>query len=73
MSEWSDWLDTSTLKTRPDLSDSVIPSEMSSVEIVKPSNDTWSYRTITLENGLRCILVSDPEADKAACSMDVSP
>jgi len=39
--------------------------------IIKPSNDTWSYRTLRLENSLDCILVSDPEADKAACSMDV--
>ena len=31
----------------------------------------WSYRFITLDNGMKALLVSDPKADKAACSMDV--
>mmetsp|Transcript_10931 Transcript_10931/g.29980 ORF Transcript_10931/g.29980 Transcript_10931/m.29980 type:complete len:1056 (-) Transcript_10931:352-3519(-) len=40
--------------------------------LVKPRVDTFSYRFLTLSNGLRALLVCDPEADKAACSCDVS-
>ncbi|QTF93286.1 insulinase family protein, partial [Halomonas sp. BM-2019] len=35
-------------------------------------HDTRDYRVVTLENGLTALLVSDPEADKAAASMNVS-
>lgn len=35
-------------------------------------NDNRDYRTLVLENGLKVLLVSDPEADKAAASMNVS-
>lgn len=41
-------------------------------ELFKPLVDDSDYRFITLSNGLRCLLVSDPEADKAAASLDVS-
>ena len=34
--------------------------------------DTRSYRIITLENGLTALLVSDPDTDKAAASLDVN-
>ena len=33
--------------------------------------DSRDYRALTLENGLNVLLVSDPEADKAAASMNV--
>lgn len=33
--------------------------------------DSRDYRVLTLENGLNVLLVSDPEADKAAASMNV--
>ncbi|WP_447894419.1 insulinase family protein [Vreelandella sp. GE22] len=33
--------------------------------------DARDYRVVTLENGLHALLVSDPEADKAAASMNV--
>lgn len=35
-------------------------------------HDTRDYRTLELDNGLSVLLVSDPEADKAAASMNVS-
>ncbi|AXY44332.1 peptidase M16 [Halomonas sp. JS92-SW72] len=35
-------------------------------------HDSRDYRILTLENGLTALLVSDPEADKAAASMNVS-
>ncbi|WP_457943797.1 insulinase family protein [Vreelandella alkaliphila] len=38
--------------------------------IVSPF-DERDYRVLTLENGLQALLVSDPEADKAAASMNV--
>ncbi|GAX77819.1 hypothetical protein CEUSTIGMA_g5262.t1 [Chlamydomonas eustigma] len=40
--------------------------------VVKPANDLMKYRMLHLENGMRVMLVSDPDADKAACSMDVN-
>ncbi|WP_416139409.1 insulinase family protein [Halomonas sp. HK25] len=39
--------------------------------LVSP-HDSRDYRVLTLENGLTALLVSDPEADKAAASMNVS-
>lgn len=35
-------------------------------------HDERDYRVLTLENGLTALLVSDPEADKAAASLNVS-
>ena len=40
-------------------------------EIIKSPYDNRDYDAVTLSNGLRVILVSDPDADKAAASMDV--
>ena len=42
-------------------------------EVVKPAVDKLNYRCVALDNGIRITLVSDPEADKAAAAMDVSP
>ncbi|WP_348815282.1 insulinase family protein [Halomonas sp. H10-59] len=39
--------------------------------IVSPHDDR-DYRVLTLDNGLDVLLVSDPEADKAAASLNVS-
>ena len=39
--------------------------------LVSP-HDSRDYRVLTLENGLTALLVSDPDADKAAASMNVS-
>ena len=39
---------------------------------IKPQSDKLQYRFITLPNGLKALLVSDPETDKAAASLDVS-
>ena len=40
-------------------------------DIIKSPNDQRNYHSLTLENGLQVMLVSDPESDKAAASMDV--
>ncbi|HDZ49031.1 hypothetical protein LCGC14_0071960 [marine sediment metagenome] len=43
-------------------------------EVITPNvspYDIRDYRVLTLENGLNVLLVSDPEADKAAASMNV--
>lgn len=43
-------------------------------EVITPTTspyDSRDYRVLTLENGLNVLLVSDPEADKAAASMNV--
>lgn len=50
----------------------VVPGLGGSVEIAKPLNDNRSYRYLTLENGLQVLLISDPQADKAAASLDVN-
>eukprot|EP00250_Pteridium_aquilinum_P021928 c25264_g2_i1 orf=2311-5265(+) len=41
------------------------------VSILKPRNDSRLYRRIVLPNGLQALLISDPDTDKAAASMDV--
>jgi insulysin len=40
-------------------------------EIIKPRTDKRTYKYITLPNKIRCILISDPEADKSAAALDV--
>jgi secreted Zn-dependent insulinase-like peptidase len=42
-----------------------------SAEIIKSPLDSRNYRQLQLDNGLNVILVSDPETDKAAVSMNV--
>lgn len=39
---------------------------------IQSPNDSREYRSITLDNGLEVLLISDPDADKAAAAMDVS-
>jgi insulysin len=45
--------------------------EKSEVEIVKPRNDKREYRRVVLPNSLEVCLISDPDTDKAAASMNV--
>ena len=40
-------------------------------EVIKSPNDSRSYQYLTLSNKLDVLLVSDPETDKAAASLDV--
>ncbi|KAF9598098.1 hypothetical protein IFM89_024443 [Coptis chinensis] len=40
--------------------------------IIKPRTDKREYRRIVLPNALQVLLISDPETDKAAASMNVS-
>lgn len=40
--------------------------------ILKPACDKLSYRSITLPNELKVLLISDPATDKAAAALDVS-
>ncbi|RAL51842.1 hypothetical protein DM860_010560 [Cuscuta australis] len=42
------------------------------VEIVKARFDKRDYKRIVLDNSLQVLLISDPETDKCAASMDVS-
>lgn len=52
-----------------------LEAETANVEtITRPKvspNDTRDYRALTLDNGLTVLLVSDPDADKAAVSLNV--
>ncbi|VVB05993.1 unnamed protein product [Arabis nemorensis] len=41
-------------------------------EIMKPRTDKREYRRIVLKNSLQVLLISDPETDKCAASMNVS-
>ncbi|WP_281560000.1 insulinase family protein [Thalassomonas sp. RHCl1] len=43
-----------------------------SQQIIKSPADQRDYRYLTLENGLKVLLISDPRADKSAAAMDVS-
>ncbi|MGQ7274479.1 insulinase family protein [Marinobacter sp. V034] len=42
------------------------------VDPVKSPNDSNSYRFIELDNGLKALLISDPDADKAAAALNVA-
>jgi insulysin len=42
------------------------------VSLTKSAGDQREYRYLTLSNGLACILVSDPQTDKAAAALDVN-
>lgn len=44
----------------------------SSAQIIKSPNDDRDYRYLVLENGLKVLLISDPETDKAAAAIDVN-
>ncbi|MDX5334940.1 MAG: insulinase family protein, partial [Marinobacter sp.] len=48
------------------------PLAGASVSPTKSPNDPNEYRFLELDNGLRVILASDPDADKAAASMNVA-
>ena len=39
--------------------------------LIKSPNDKREYKLISLPNKMRCLLISDPEADKAAAAVDV--
>ena len=41
------------------------------VEIIKSQSDDRQYKCIKLENGIRCLLIADSEADKSAAALDV--
>ena len=38
---------------------------------LKSTNDDREYRQITLRNGLKCVVVSDPRTDRGSAAMDV--
>ena len=40
-------------------------------KIIKSRCDNRIYKYLKLKNGLRCLLISDNEADKSAASLDV--
>jgi secreted Zn-dependent insulinase-like peptidase len=48
-----------------------VPTDPAPVAIRKSPNDAREYRYQVLENGLRVLLVSDPDTDKAAASLVV--
>jgi hypothetical protein len=39
--------------------------------IKKSSNDSRTYRGLELDNGMKCLLISDPKTDRSAASVDV--
>ena len=48
------------------------PGPALGIEIERSPADPRAYRAIALANGLEALLVSDPEADKAAAALDVN-
>ena len=42
------------------------------MEVIKSPNDSRVYKAFKLENGLKCVVISDPEADEAAAALDVN-
>ena len=41
-------------------------------EIIKSSSDKRVYKLLILPNDMKCLLISDPETDKSAASLDVN-
>lgn len=58
-------------QTAPEPAGAAALQTASPVDIVKSTNDQRHYRYVTLANGLRMLLVSDPATDKAAASLVV--
>ena len=48
-----------------------LPS-VQAAEVIKSPNDHRSYESLVLDNGLKVLLISDPETDKAAAALDVN-
>jgi insulysin len=48
------------------------PTQQPAAQVpIQSPNDSKAYRYIELDNGLRALLISDPDTDKAAASLDV--
>lgn len=41
-------------------------------DFVQPETDSRKYRGLILKNGLKVLIMSDPDADKAAAAMNVN-
>ena len=41
-------------------------------EIIKSCSDKRVYKLLILPNDMKCLLISDPETDKSAASLDVN-
>ncbi len=50
----------------------VATSKKQSAEIIKSPNDKRDYSHLTLENGLKVLLISDPETEKSAATINVN-
>ena len=48
------------------------PYRLFTGDLEKPSLDARQYRMIELQNGVRAVLVHDPEADKSAACLSVA-
>lgn len=48
-----------------------IPPTMEAKNIIQSQNDNRQYEALTLDNGLKVLLISDQETKKAAASLDV--
>ncbi len=44
---------------------------MEKTDIIQSQNDSRQYQSFTLDNGLKVLIISDPETKKAAASLDV--
>lgn len=47
------------------------PAVAATASIIKSQSDPRAYRALVLENGMKVVLVSDPDTDKAAASLSV--
>lgn len=49
-----------------------IKSKINSDAILKSAEDKRTYEGLELNNGMKVLLISDPETDKASGAMDVN-
>lgn len=50
---------------------STFKAQFQNEEFIKSEGDKRSYRGLELDNGMKVLLISDPETDKSAASLDV--
>jgi len=50
----------------------ILGSATQAADLIKSPSDNRAYRALDLDNGLKVLLISSPEADKAAVSLDVT-
>lgn len=61
-----------TLTTERDAMDMTTKTLINKNQVIKSPVDNRDYRYVVMDNGLKALLISDPDTDKAAAAVDVN-